>query len=186
MVLRHVGDASVFLNGAPVAERRGASGGCELLRCANGVVGQNVLAAHGHAEAGQGWLDVGLVDLQPQRDLRLPLGIKPIIDTWMRDPCVCLGPDGIYYLVGTGTTAPWKCDGVPLYKSADLKTWELVKVIVWRDQFQGTWLLKDRKSRFPLGAGAALPQRQLLADLLHGLGPGRRRVRNGLPEEQHG
>ena len=62
------------------------------------------------------------------------------------DTCVLLGPDGIYYLVGTGTTAPWKCDGIPLYKSADLKTWELVKVVVWRDQFKDTWLLKDRKS----------------------------------------
>jgi beta-xylosidase len=59
---------------------------------------------------------------------------------------VLLGPDGIYYLVGTGTTAPWKCDGIPLYRSADLKTWELVKVVVWRDQFRDTWLLKDRKN----------------------------------------
>jgi hypothetical protein len=146
IVLRRAGDAGVFLNGAPLAERRGAPSGFELLGCANGVVGQNVIAAHGHAEAGKGRLDVGLVDLQPQRDMRLPQGIKPIIDTWMRDPCVCLGPDGVYYLVGTGTTAPWKCDGIPLYRSLDLKTWALVKVVVWRDQFAGTWLLKNRKN----------------------------------------
>jgi hypothetical protein len=146
VVLRRAGDARVFLNDAPVAERRGAAGGCELLACANGLVGRNVLAVHAHAEAGKGWLDVGLFDLEPQRDMRLPPGIKPIVDTWMRDTCVCLGPDGIYYLVGTGTTAAWKCDGIPLYKSADLKTWQLVKIIVWRDQFKGTWLLKDRKT----------------------------------------
>jgi hypothetical protein len=145
VVLRCHGDATVFLNGNVVAERRGGSYD-ELLRCANGVVGRNVIAVHGHAEADMRWLNVGLFDLLPQRDMRLPAGIKPIIDTWMRDTCVLLGPDGIYYLVGTGTTAPWKCDGIPLYKSADLKTWELVKVVVWRDQFKDTWLLKDRKN----------------------------------------
>ncbi|MGD0093471.1 MAG: glycoside hydrolase family 2 TIM barrel-domain containing protein, partial [Planctomycetota bacterium] len=108
IALPHAGDATVFLNGNPVAERRGASHNVELLRCGNGVVGRNVIAVHGHAEPGKGQLDVGLFDLLPQRDMRLPEGIKPIIDTWMRDTCVMLGPDGIYYLVGTGTTAPWK------------------------------------------------------------------------------
>ena len=146
IVLRREGDATVSLNGVRVAERRGIPGGFELVPCANGVVGRNVLAAEGRTEAGKGRLVVGILDLLPQRDMRLPLGIKPILDTWMRDPCVCVGPDGIYYLVGTGTTAAWKCDGIPLYKSADLKTWELVKVVVWRDQFRDTWLLRDRKN----------------------------------------
>jgi hypothetical protein len=146
IVLRREGDVNVSLNGARVVERRGIPGGFELVPCTNGVVGRNVLAAEGHAESGKGRLAVGLLDLLPQRDMRLPLGIKPMIDTWMRDPCMCVGPDGIYYLVGTGTTAPWKCDGIPLYKSADLKTWELVKVVVWLDQFKGTWLLRDRKN----------------------------------------
>ena len=146
IVLRREGDASVSLNGARVAERRGLPAGFDLLRCGSGVVGRNVLEADGHAEPGKGRLAVGLLDLRPQRDMRLPPGIKPLLDIWMRDTCVCLGPDGIYYLVGTGTTAPWKCDGIPLYKSADLKTWDFVKVVVWRDQFKGTWVLKDRKN----------------------------------------
>ena len=146
VVLRRAGDVNVFLNGSQFAERRGAAPPYELLRCGNGLVGRNILGVRAHADAGKGYLDVGLLDLLPQRDMRLPAGIKPIIDTWMRDTCVLLGPDGVYYLVGTGTTAPWKCDGIPLYKSADLKTWELVKVVVWRDQFKDTWLLKDRKN----------------------------------------
>jgi len=146
IVLRRTGDVAMFLSGNHVADRRGGAPVYELLPCANGVVGRNVIAVQSHAEAGKGYLDVGLFDLLPQRDMRLPQGIKPIIDTWMRDTCVLLGPDGVYYLVGTGTTAPWKCDGIPLYKSPDLKTWELVKVIVWRDQFKDTWLLKDRKN----------------------------------------
>ncbi len=146
VVLRRAGEASVFLNDALVADRRGPARGFELLACPNGLAGRNVLALHAHAQPGKGWLDAGLLDLEPQRDMRLPPGIKPIVDTWMRDPCVCLGPDGIYYLVGTGTTAPWKCDGIPLYKSADLKTWQFVNIIVWRDQFKDTWPLKNRKN----------------------------------------
>ncbi|HEY3321013.1 MAG TPA: family 43 glycosylhydrolase [Planctomycetota bacterium] len=152
IVLRRTGDATVFLNGNPVAERREASPNPEVLHCANGAVGRNVFAAHGHAEAGKGSLDVGLFDLLPQRDMRLPPGIKPIVDTWMRDTCIMLGPDGVYYMIGTGTTAPWKCDGIPLYKSTDLKNWELVKFIVWRDQFKDTWLLKDRKGNISIWA----------------------------------
>ena len=145
VILRREGDAEVFLNGAPVAKRRGACPDVELLRCGHGVVGQNILEARARAEAGKARLAVGLLDLAPQRDMRLPQDIKPLINTWMRDTCICLGPDGVYYMVGTGTTAPWKCDGIPLYKSADLKKWEFVKVVVWRDQFQGTWVLNGRK-----------------------------------------
>jgi hypothetical protein len=121
VVLRCRGDADVALNGGGVAQRRAMPGGFELVRCGHGVVGRNVLFARGHAEPGKGRLAVGLVDLRPQLDMRLPPGIKPMIDTWMRDPCVCLGPDGIYYLVGTGTTAPWKCDGIYYLSVTDSK-----------------------------------------------------------------
>ena len=55
----------------------------------------------------------------------------------------------------------------PAVKSADLKTWEFVKVVVWRDQFKGTWPLKDLKN-VAIWHGAALHQGQLLADFLYG------------------
>ena len=42
-----------------------------------------------------------------------PSGIRPIVDTWMRDPCLC-GPRRRLLPVGTGTTGDWKCDGIPL------------------------------------------------------------------------
>jgi len=145
VVFRGVGDLELFLNGTRLAEKRSADGArYEMLRAGRGLAGANVLGAHAHADPGRGFLDAGLVDLLPQRDTRLPAGLKPIIDVWMRDPCVCLGPDGVYYLVGTGTTAAWKCDGIPLYKSPDLKRWEFVKIVVEVGQFEGAWVLNNR------------------------------------------
>ena len=148
IALRSGGDVALFLNGRHLTDRQATPGAaCEWVRSGPGRAGQNVLAAHARAEADKARLDVALVDLEPQRDMRLPRGLKPILDVWMRDPCVCLGPDGVYYLVGTGTTADWKCDGIPLYRSPDLEKWEFVKIVVHRDQFQGTWVLNNRVAK---------------------------------------
>lgn len=80
---------------------------------------------------------------QPYSDPKAPVGnkkltmsphIKPIMDYWMRDTYVMLGPDGYYYM--TGTTAImsrqyptqvhcWDYnDGFYLWRSTDLKNWE--------------------------------------------------------------
>ena len=62
--------------------------------------------------------------------------VKPILETPMRAPSICKGPDGTFYLTGTSSgTTP---DGTPdfdkggvirLWKSADLKTWSDLGVV---------------------------------------------------------
>jgi hypothetical protein len=59
--------------------------------------------------------------------------VEPLIDHPLKDPSICKGPDGWYYLTGTdGTPILGKGvdfdnnDGVRVWKSKDLKNWELV------------------------------------------------------------
>ncbi len=55
----------------------------------------------------------------------IPL-LKKLLDTRLRDPAICRGPDGTYYL--TGTSEPfWTYNneqGIRLWKSKDLTAWE--------------------------------------------------------------
>ena len=94
------------------------------------------------------------------RALQLPPSTKPLLDVWMRDTYVTLGPDGNYYL--TGTTAAhgrnfdelgphcwdWN-DGLYLWRSSDLKSWTALG-LVWSLDTHATW-----QSRF----AARQPQR---------------------------
>jgi beta-xylosidase len=68
--------------------------------------------------------------------------LKPLFDYPLRDTSVCLGPDGTYYLSGTtGHPTWWKTnEGIRVWKSADLKTWE-PHGLVWRIE-DGTWQKK--------------------------------------------
>jgi hypothetical protein len=61
--------------------------------------------------------------------------VTPLVDQPLRDPSVCRGPDGVYYL--TGTTPVIGKDGEPdwsngtkthLWRSSDLKNWEQIVV----------------------------------------------------------
>jgi beta-xylosidase len=66
--------------------------------------------------------------------------LKPLFDYPLRDTCVCLGPDGSYYLTGT-TGAPtwWKTnEGIRVWKSKDLKTWQPLG-LVWSFEKNATW-----------------------------------------------
>jgi beta-xylosidase len=81
--------------------------------------------------------------------LQIPADTKPLLDYWMRDTFILLGPDGFYYL--TGTTADphrhfdakgphcwdWN-DGIYLWRSADLKKWDSLG-LVWSLDEQATW-----------------------------------------------
>jgi beta-xylosidase len=62
-----------------------------------------------------------------------PPGLRKLMDTPLRDPSICRGPDDTYYL--TGTSEPfWSYNnqnGIRLWKSKDLKTWEPLGT-VWR------------------------------------------------------
>ena len=61
---------------------------------------------------------------------------RPLLDTPMRDPSACAGPDGTYYLIGVppveradGTLGWEKGTAIRLWKSGDLKTWEDAGVV---------------------------------------------------------
>ena len=66
--------------------------------------------------------------------------IEPLFDFPVRDTSVCVGGDGAYYLTGTtGHPTWWKTnEGIRLWKSADLKTWEPLG-LVWTIERDGTW-----------------------------------------------
>src|SRR5471030_2148921 len=52
--------------------------------------------------------------------------LKPLLpDTQLRDTIVILGGDGNYYLTGSSGADIWNFnDGIELWRSADLKTWD--------------------------------------------------------------
>ncbi|MGQ9761124.1 MAG: family 43 glycosylhydrolase [Thermogutta sp.] len=57
--------------------------------------------------------------------------VKPLLDVPMIDPAITRGPDGVYYLTGTtgtrrkdGTVDFAVNDGIRLWRSNDLKTWD--------------------------------------------------------------
>jgi beta-xylosidase len=64
----------------------------------------------------------------------------PLFDFPLRDTCVCVGPDKTYYLTGTtGHPTWWKTnEGIRLWKSRDLKTWEPLG-LVWSFDKDATW-----------------------------------------------
>jgi xylan 1,4-beta-xylosidase len=66
--------------------------------------------------------------------------IKPLFNYPVRDTCMCVGPDGTYYLTGTtGSPGWWKTnEGVRIWRSPDLKTWEPIG-LVWSFAKNTTW-----------------------------------------------
>ena len=83
--------------------------------------------------------------------------IQPLFDFPVRDTCVCLGPDGTYYLTGTtGYPTWWETnEGIRVWKSRDLKTWEPLG-LVWSFEKNATWQKgatgKDGKPRHAIWA----------------------------------
>jgi lysophospholipase L1-like esterase len=65
--------------------------------------------------------------------------IKPIWDLHLRDTIICAGGDGNYYMTGSSGDNIWdRNDGVELWRSADLKTWDYLG-LVWSIEKDGTW-----------------------------------------------
>lgn len=65
--------------------------------------------------------------------------VKALFDTGLRDTSVCLGPEGTYYMTGTiGPDFMVANEGIPLWRSKDLKTWESLG-LVWTFDRDGTW-----------------------------------------------
>ena len=93
------------------------------------------------------------------KNLSVPNDVKPILDTWIRDPYVILGPDNFYYLVATTATPGRKfttqihCwdynDGLYMWRSKDLKKWKSLGLI-WSYEKDATW----QKIGTPIKEGA--------------------------------
>jgi beta-xylosidase len=93
--------------------------------------------------------------------LVVPKEVKPIMDYWMRDTYVMLGPDGVYYMTGTTATPNRKfsngnihCwdynDGLYQWKSDDLKNWTALGLIWSFERDAAEW----QKQGKPVKAGA--------------------------------
>ena len=143
-------DPDVYLNGVPAAHFPRWTAGYALFAMAPEALaalrpGRNVIAVHSRQTYGGQYIDVGIVPAEKKDLPELP-PLAPLFDFPVRDPCVCLGPDGIYRLIGTtGFPTWWKTnEGIRMWKSADLKTWELLG-FVWTIEKDGTWQkpLKD-------------------------------------------
>lgn len=65
--------------------------------------------------------------------------VKPLFDVALRDTSICSGPDGMFYLTGTiGPNSMTENDGIPLWRSRDLKNWENLG-LVWTFERDGSW-----------------------------------------------
>jgi hypothetical protein len=68
----------------------------------------------------------------------LPL-LSPMLEVHVRDTIICLGDDGNYYMTGSTGDNIWAFnDGVELWKSADLKSWQYLG-LVWSVEQHGGW-----------------------------------------------
>lgn len=92
--------------------------------------------------------------------LTVPASVKPILNVWMRDTYIMLGPDSNYYMTGTtaspgrifnGATHCWDYnDGIYLWRSPDLKNWTALGRIWSFDSDAAPWQKKGR----PIKPGA--------------------------------
>jgi len=72
------------------------------------------------------------------RDRLLP-PLRPIHDVHLRDPVICVGHDGRYYMTGSGGDNIWATnDGIELWRSDDLARWDYLG-LVWSFDRDGTW-----------------------------------------------
>ncbi|HUX02776.1 MAG TPA: family 43 glycosylhydrolase [Phycisphaerae bacterium] len=81
--------------------------------------------------------------------------IEPLFDHAVRDVCICVGPDGTYYLTGTTADNPapahdktgwWYVnEGIRVWKSKDLQNWEPLG-LVWSLDRDATWGKEFRRS----------------------------------------
>ena len=151
--IHHDEDATVYLNGEPVLKVAWFITDYELHDATAAIrkalrPGKNVVAVTCHQTTGGQYIDAGIV-LDPAEALRpthsLP-ALKPLFDFPVRDTSMCTGGDGLYYLTGTtGFPTWWKTnEGIRVWKSADLKTWEPLG-LVWTFEKDGTWQKEFRK-----------------------------------------
>ena len=147
-LVHHDEDTEVYLNGVPAASFPGYVAAYTLYKVEPTALaafkrGKNLIAVHCHQTTGGQYVDVGLVSADVQAVPELPADFKPLFDYPLRDPCICLGPDGVYYLTGTTGAPTWwnTNEGIRLWKSDDLKTWTPLG-LVWTIEGDGAWAKK--------------------------------------------
>ena len=65
--------------------------------------------------------------------------IRPLVNAQIRDAVICVGHDGRYYMTGSCGDDIWKQnDGVELWVSSDLRSWDYLG-LVWSFDKDGTW-----------------------------------------------
>jgi xylan 1,4-beta-xylosidase len=77
-------------------------------------------------------------------ELGLLPALKPIRELHLRDTVIRKGGDGFFYMTGSTGDNIWdRNDGVELWRSRDLETWEY-RGVVWRVDRDGTWQKRCR------------------------------------------
>lgn len=110
------------------------------------------------------------------KQLTVPTVVRPILDHWLRDTYIMLGPDGMYYMTGTtatpnrvfpnGNVHCWDYnDGLYMWKSKDLKKWEPMGLIWSFDNDGADWQKKGK----PMKKGAMSPNNDPLDSLYRAL-----------------
>jgi beta-xylosidase len=88
----------------------------------------------------------------PGQPSSVPVGLRKLMDVPLRDPSICVGPDGTYYL--TGTSEPFwgfnNDNGIRVWKSGDMVSWQPLGT-VWR-YGESPWHKKYLEARKPLWA----------------------------------
>ncbi len=114
--------------------------------------------------------------------------VRVLLDIGLRDTSVCAGPDGTYYLTGTlGPNFMTENEGIPLWRSRDLKNWESLGV-VWKIERDGTWQKQWTEKRGVKRRAVWAPEVHYLrgtfyiAYCITGLGTGVLKSTTGKPE----
>lgn len=109
-----------------------------------GMKGSAVTAAEPASEAKS--INGPSPNLQPDK----PLPLRKLLDTPLRDTAICRGPDGLWYLTGTVEPFWGYNDGIRVWKSKDLITWEGLGM-VWK-YGSSPWHAKYLEAKKPLWA----------------------------------
>lgn len=107
------------------------------------------LAGSGGAGVTAGELPAPQARVRPDSAGSLP-GLRKLMDTPLRDPSICRGPDGTWYL--TGTVEPFWAynEGIKLWQSKDFIQWE-PRGFVWK-YGASPWHRKFLDAKKPLWA----------------------------------
>lgn len=71
--------------------------------------------------------------------------VKSVEDIFMRDPSICVGHDGAYYLVSTlGEPSQPPLGGLKLWRSTDLENWDSLGYI-WNWDKNATWQINRKR-----------------------------------------